>query len=177
VYDAIAEEMENKITEWALMSVQDIIALYEFRRFASWSEKQIREPPGARFDKAPEMQCLCMWQSEISSIVEFFGNFRTHSDPTSAEYKRRDAFRKSLRYLFVEICWLTWKYRINIDPNLKGPYEKSFLQKWRTLTASDQDYMDIMTGFDGLNDISVCKKISEAVATGSMANWAFKFVE
>ena len=130
-YDNFRYQYQGYIMKWLLHSVNGLIAIYEFERLARLSEKDFKEFIGRIYDLNATVHACAMW-AKLVDIVDIPGIFQS-ARPKSVEETRRLAYRASIRYRFVESTWLTWKYRIDMDPKLAKTYKDHMYDLWREM--------------------------------------------
>lgn len=114
-------------------AVEGTPTLYTFDLMSSLSEGHLRQLFGAIFDTHELGHTLALF-APFEHAVDFLGmRLETNHEE---EVAHRAAFRAKNRYDFVELCLLTWKYRVNVNPKLEGKYKGKVFDAWRNMPMS-----------------------------------------
>lgn len=135
-YGQWSQEIQQPIMRLVKTGVEGTASLYSFDIMSSMSDDQLRQLFRAIFDTHELGHTMALF-APIEHAVDFLGMHLETDDGEEAAH--RAAFRAKNRHDFVEICLLTWKYRVNVNPELEAKYKGKAFDAWREMPASYQD--------------------------------------
>lgn len=135
-YNQWSQRNEQSIMRLVKAGVEGTAALYTFDLMSSLAEDQLRQLFRAMFDSHELGHTMALF-APFEHAVDFLGMHLVTDNEDEAVH--RAAFRAKDRHDFVEICLLTWKYRVNINPKLEGKYKGKVFDAWREMPTSYQD--------------------------------------
>lgn len=111
--------------------MKGLCALPSFEFLDLISEDQMRALITSIFKSAPAAHATAMFAT-IADTIAIDGIYP--SAPDGNEEARRERYRRSIDYRFVEACMLIWKYRLNIGTkkDVEEYYKKKAFTQFRT---------------------------------------------
>ena len=136
------------------IGMEGFVAFYGLETFLTFNDTEITSLLLDLFDKAPLIHALAMWaQCDSVDIAGIYGDAR-HSE---AEQRRRECFRASIRYRFVAVAKLCYKYMINANPAQIGKKKPEASDAWKRMCTHDTEYQRLTAAAPDLDDVPVHK--------------------
>lgn len=152
MWNAQSRKYLNYILKTILGGVESLSAMYSFKFLSTLSDAQFLQLVGTIFDLDPQAHAMAMF-AQIYGGVDLNGIYRDVD--AKFDQGKREAFRESIRYRFINCCLVTWKYRVNVEPGKKAVGRAKAVEVWCQMTDSDDTYRAIVKDLGGIDSVPI----------------------